>query len=134
MTRVNLIPPVCLYDQHLLAEWREIPRIPNAVRKMLQTKGSFEILKDLPIDYTLGTGHVKFFYDKLEFIKNRHDALKEEGFKRGLKLDSITINLEDIPNIFKKDFVPSRNNIILNLSRIEEKISKKPEFYKYYKN
>lgn len=133
MTRVNLISPLCLYDQHLLAEWREIPRIPNAIRKLLKTKNSFEILKDIPLSYTLGTGHVKFFYNKLQFIKNRHDSLKTEGFKRGLNLDSITIVLEDIPEIFKKDFVPNEKDVTLNLSRISEKINIKPNFYKYYR-
>ena len=34
MTRVNVgIPPVELVDQHLLAEHREIKRIPNCVAK-----------------------------------------------------------------------------------------------------
>jgi hypothetical protein len=31
MTRINLIPVEELTDQHLLAEHREIKRIPNAV-------------------------------------------------------------------------------------------------------
>ena len=31
MTRINLIPPKELCDQHLLAEFRELTRIPNAV-------------------------------------------------------------------------------------------------------
>jgi len=82
VTRVNLISPICLYDQHLIAEYREIPRIPNAVRKLLETKGSFDILQTLPDSYVLGKGHVKFFYDKLQFIKNRHDSLKGEGKRR----------------------------------------------------
>lgn len=133
MTRVNLISPFCLYDQHLLAEWREIPRIPNAVRKLLLTKGTFDILKDIPQDYTLGKGHVKFFYNKLNFIETRHLQLKEEGRKRGLNLDSIIIDLNGIPEMLKKNFEPSRKDIILNLSRVQEKINLKPEFYKYYR-
>lgn len=133
MTRVNLISPFCLYDQHLLAEWREIPRIPNAVRKLLLTKGTFDILKDIPQDYTLGKGHVKFFYNKLNFIETRHLQLKEEGRKRGLNLDSIIIDLNGIPEMLKKNFEPSKKDIILNLSRVQEKINLKPEFYKYYR-
>lgn len=133
MTRVNVISPICLYDQHLLAEWREIPRIPNTIRKLLKSKSSFDILKTVPSDYVLGTNHVRFFYNKLQFIKNRHESLKVEGRKRGLNLESICINLEGIPEIFKKDFVPSEKDVILNLSRITDKISQKPNFYKHYK-
>ena len=33
MTRINLVPPTELCDQHLLAEHRELTRIPNAVAK-----------------------------------------------------------------------------------------------------
>lgn len=33
MTRINLIAPAELCDQHLLAEHRELTRIPNAVAK-----------------------------------------------------------------------------------------------------
>jgi len=33
MTRINLVPPQELCDQHLLAEHRELTRIPNAVAR-----------------------------------------------------------------------------------------------------
>lgn len=133
MTRVNLIPPICLYDQHLIAEWREIPRIPNLVKKLLETKGTFAILKGLPEDYTLGKNHVRFFYDKLQFIKDRHDDLKLEGKRRGINLDSITIDLEEFPKFFKNNFEPSKKDVRLSMSRIKEKIDLKPSFYKYHK-
>lgn len=31
MTRINVVPPSELCDQHLLAEFRELTRIPNGV-------------------------------------------------------------------------------------------------------
>ncbi len=99
----------------------------------METKGSFDILKSLPEFYVLGTGHVKFFYDKLQYIKNRHDSLKVEGKRRGFNLDLITINLDGIPELFKKDFVPKTKDVILNLKRIEDKILEKPNFYKYWR-
>jgi len=40
MTRINLVPPEELCDQHLLAELRELPRIPNAVLKGRYPMGS----------------------------------------------------------------------------------------------
>ena len=64
MTRINIgIPPANLTRQHLIAEHREIKRISNQI-----SKGRFN-LKDQPKDFTLGTGHVKFFYDKLGYLK-----------------------------------------------------------------
>ena len=133
MTRVNVINPMCLYDQHLVAEYREISRIPSAIIKLLKTKGSFVILKDVPVEYTFSTGHVKFFYNKLLFIKKRHDALKEEGLRRGMALSSITIDLSEIPSMFLHDYTPTESAIRLNLERIQTKINMKPEFYKHYK-
>ena len=48
MTRINLVPPAELCDQHLLAEHRELTRIPNAV-----AKGKYH-LKGQPAEYKLG--------------------------------------------------------------------------------
>lgn len=56
MTRVNLVPVKELYDQHLLAEHREIKRIPNLIK---QWKYNFVWQ---PKKYKLWSGHVKFFY------------------------------------------------------------------------
>lgn len=133
MTRVNVISPLCLYDQHLVAEYREISRIPSAIIKLLKTKGTYDILKDLPLEYTFGAGHVRFFYDKLLYIKNRHDSLKEEGILRGITLTSITIDLSGIPKPFLNDYSPTEEAIGLNLERIKAKIDMKPTFYRYYR-
>ncbi len=40
-------------------------------------------LDKLPQVYTMGAGHGKFFYDKLEFIITRFSELLEEAKKRG---------------------------------------------------
>ena len=72
MTRINLVPPAELCDQHLLAEHRELTRIPNAV-----AKGKYH-LKGQPAEYKLGEGHVRFFFNKLAFLKKRYDALHAE--------------------------------------------------------
>lgn len=133
MTRIDIINPACMFDQHIVSGYREIPRVVTKVRNLLKTKSIEEILKRIPNDYVLGTGHVSYFYDKLLFIKKRHDLLKLEGELRGFNLKAIAIDLEGIPEVFKKDFAPSEKNVILNISRIGEKIVKSPNFYKYYK-
>jgi len=47
MTRINLIPVVDLMDEHLLAEHRELKRIPSMIQK---GKVNFE---NIPESFTL---------------------------------------------------------------------------------
>lgn len=122
MTRVNVIPVEELHDKHLIAEYREIPRIVNLVRKNLEKKNIFDMLKEIPDSYRLGTGHVNFFKNKLHYIKDRHELLKIEGKKRGFNLTSININLEGIPDCLCKNFKPDNDSIFLNRKRIEERL------------
>lgn len=76
MTRINAgIPPKQLCRQHLLAELREIKRIPNTLEKAN--------LKDLPTKFCLGTGHVRFFYDKGCYTLIRYLQLYNEAQARG---------------------------------------------------
>ena len=54
MTRINCgIPPAELTNKHLIAEHREIKRIPNCV-----IKGKYS-LTGQPDSFKLGAGHVK---------------------------------------------------------------------------
>lgn len=57
MTRINTIDPVDLLDQHLFIEYREITRVATLHR----APKPGEVM---PQNYTLGTGHVKFFMTK----------------------------------------------------------------------
>ena len=76
MTRVNKQIQVERFtDQHLLAELREIIRIPNAV------KNNRIVMKNIPDDFKLGVGHVKYLYNKLLFIKNRYGNCLTEAKK-----------------------------------------------------
>lgn len=78
MTRINAaIPPSWLTKRHLLSEHREIKRIPNVIKS-----GRFNMDKQ-PIVFTLGTGHVKFFYDKQKYLYNRYVSIYNECIRRG---------------------------------------------------
>lgn len=77
MTRINAgIPPVKLSNKHLLAEHREIKRIPNVIKS-----GRFH-MHGQPAEFTLGTGHVKFFYDKQKYLFVRYKAIHKECLRR----------------------------------------------------
>ncbi len=82
MTRINLIPVEELSDQHLMAEYRELPRIVNGV-----IEGKFKP-SNVPEHYILGTGHVKFFTNKILFLAARYRLLFAELQYREFKLNA----------------------------------------------
>jgi len=82
MTRINLVPPATLARQHLVAEYRELPRVFGLVHKA-QAKGRTPADCDIPKSYRLGAGHVTFFYDKLSWLLWRQMALIQEMDRRG---------------------------------------------------
>lgn len=92
MTRINgNIPPAHLVDSHLLAEYREIIRIPNVVNAT-DPNIVLERIKKAPKSFVLGQGHVTFFYDKILFLHNRFLSILEE-----LKLRGFTTTIDDTP-------------------------------------
>lgn len=81
MTRINVgIKPKELPDRQLLAEHREIKRIPNCI-----AKGKYSMTNQ-PQTFTLGTGHVKFFYNKLKYLYRRYLNLYLECVRRGFNV------------------------------------------------
>ncbi|ANA49467.1 endonuclease V N-glycosylase UV repair enzyme [Salmonella phage vB_SnwM_CGG4-1] len=132
MTRINLTLVSELADQHLIAEYRELPRVFGAVRKHVKA-GKHPSDFKISSTFVLGSGHVTFFYDKLLFLKNRHEEIIAECLKRGFNIKDTSIHdLNDIPNEWKNDYHPSIWSIQLSQQRLDEKISQKPGWYKYY--
>ena len=74
MTRINIIPPEDLYDQHLIAEYREITMVPVALSRTLKSKVGFDESK-IEDRYTLNKGHVYFFYNKGEYLHKRYKKI-----------------------------------------------------------
>lgn len=120
MTRINVVPVTELCDQHLLAEHRELVRIPNGLQS---GKLKFEYL-DRPDQYVLGEGHVKFFTNKLRFLYNRYQELDDECIKRGFNttymwpehfMNNTTLRYWD-------DYRPTKWALRLNRDRIEERM------------
>lgn len=135
MTRINLIDPTLLTDQHLFAEYREITRIPKLVENALQTKSPNDILQKIPDSYRLSTGHVLFFYNKLGFIEQRYFALRDEVLKRQFNItlkDSIIDYRQHIPTIFYQSFQPNQQDLNISIQRIIDKINEKPDFYRLH--
>lgn len=130
MTRINVVPPSELENVHLLAEYRELPRVFSLATSYYYSGKK----RDFPKEYTLGTGHVKFFYDKLKWLYNRQVSLIQELEKRGYTLNFKTPEdlLKDLPEDFFNDYIVTENALKINRERIairlasyREKIAKK---------
>jgi len=118
MTRINVaIKPIELTDKHLMAEHREIKRIPNCVGK-----GKYN-MKGQPSEFTLGTGHVKFFYDKLGYLKTRYESLYAECIKRGFNVQYYGDAWNNVPNNLMGDYTPTNRDREIILERINERLS-----------
>ena len=123
MTRINLINVEELTDQHLLAEHREIKRIPNVI-----SKGKYS-LKWMPETYTMWTGHVKFFYDKIEWLHNRYIAIYNECLSRWFNVENYEQSFLIYWPLYN-DYVPTEEAKLISLKRIKEKLDSKKSFYR----
>lgn len=122
MTRINVVPVTELADKHLLAEYRELPRIFGASKKWHERGGR---VRDLPMTYRLGTGHVLFFYDKLLYCFARQRALVNECRKRGFNVKhEPTKDLIDwAPYYLLGSYLPTRAALRINRERIATRLS-----------
>jgi hypothetical protein len=127
MTRINSgIKPDELCDQHLVAEYRELPRVGTMLVKRLE-KGA-DLTAGTPDAFTLGTGHMAFFIDKGEYLRKRFESLKQEMIDRGM---NPTMNWRDqwasVPDLCN-DWSPDGRVRAILQARIEAKMPKKPRF------
>lgn len=122
MTRINVVPVKELCDQHLLAEHRELTRIPNAV-----ARGKFSLVGQ-PEDYKLGEGHVRFFFDKLAFLKRRYAELHAECLARRFNVSYIwPEDLTTDPNLWR-DYTPTEQALEANRQRIAIRMPARARF------
>ena len=132
MTRINLVKPSELSDQHLIAEYREIFMIGSALQRSIKSKDWECTKKNLPKQFTLNIGHVKFFYNKGKYLHKRYLALIREMQDRGMNPDpKRKFKKEQWPNELYKDWEPKDKDIQAIRERIEEKISQKPNWYRW---
>lgn len=119
MTRINCgIPPAELGRKHLIAEHREMKRIPNAV-----AKGKWN-LKGQPLKFKLGTGHVKFFYTRLGYLKKRYEEVYAECIKRGYSVQYYGGCWNNIPPNLMGDYTPTEEDKEIIRERIKERLKK----------
>lgn len=120
MTRINVVPPSELSDKHLGAEYRELPRIFGLVRAAAQ-RGETPGDKRNPSTYTLGAGHVRFFYPRLGFLRSRYADLVSECVRRGRTVNFPELPAHDIPPEWFGDYQPTDVALAINRQRILER-------------
>ena len=132
MTRINSnISVKKLSDEHLLAEHREIKRLPSCLRKAIQCKS----INKIPNQFTLGVGHIKFFLDKQKFIYNRYKEIYQELLNRGFNIEDYSNNWKEFINTkYFNDYVPTIEEYNLLKQRIIERIqNSNKKTWHYYK-
>ena len=117
MTRINCgIPPAELHDKHLLAEHREIKRIPNTIAS------GKAVIQNIPDSFRLGSGHVKFFYNKLGYLLKRYKAIHAECLNRGYKVTDYENCWQGLPKNLMLDYKPKEQDKLIVRQRIYERL------------
>ena len=127
--RINVgILPKYLSDEHLRAEEAEIAMIPGFYNRVWKSKSI------IPLQFTLGKGHISFFMNKKTWTLKRYKKLHEECLKRGfdgIKDKSERWNAwnpnEDI------DYTPSLSDSLIIKERIFSKVNNSTGQFHYYR-
>lgn len=123
MVRINLINPRNLTDQHLMAEYYELLMLISYARKHPDTKG-------IPKEFCLGKGHIRFFKNKLGYLKQRHKKIKKEMTRRGFK-NRLSVNLKGCRKCLIRGWRPKEKDLKKIRKRLAYKIRLKPKYYRY---
>jgi len=134
MTRINVVPPSELADQHLVAEYREIFMVGSSLQRSLESPNYERNRKTWPTELTLNTGHVKFFYNKGLYLHKRYAELINEMMGRGMNPDpSREFKTNQWPAELYRDWSPTDDDKELLRERIRVRIAEKPEWYRWTK-
>jgi deoxyribonuclease (pyrimidine dimer) len=121
MTRINCVPPSELHNKHLVAEYYELPRVFTYVRKAVENGKDITAIK-APNEYTLGTGHVKFFYTRLGWCVERMAELTIEMKVRGMKPKADLTGLAaGLPANLLGSWQPTPEAMKINRERLAER-------------
>lgn len=126
MTRINLIHPRYLTREHLIAEYRELPRVFTLINAAHQKGKTIKDYK-IPHHYVLGKGHVTFFYNKAGYLIKRWVFLRREMMDRGFKVDfdyiqHVKESYRQLPDwAFATKYTPSPEEVYLNMHRLVQR-------------
>ncbi len=126
MTRINLTPPETLDPRHLVAEYRELPRVFALIRADDAKRALGLCTPDPGPHYVLGAGHVRFFYDKALWLLTRQRSLIAEMRRRGMnpahEADETLLDGIDMIRQ-RRNWAPDAHEIALNRFRINTRLA-----------
>ena len=116
--------------EHLLAEHREIKRLPYCLDKAIES-GSID---QIPGKFVLGRGHVLFFLDKQWFVHSRYLSIHMELKRRGFNVTDFSSNWDKWAWTEYWDYyTPTEEEYELLKQRIIDRINRsKKEVWHYY--
>lgn len=127
MTRINTYPVQFLSNSHLIAEYRELPRIPNRV-------ASGKPYPNIPETYRMGKGHESFFGDKVDWLHSRHLQILAElqrrtvmypnrfGGEYAIDIDDTCLEINCIyPDLYQW-WEPTKAAHLTNIERVIERM------------
>ena len=131
MTRINLVEPSELTDQHLIAEYREIFMVGGSLKRTLVSKSGYQESR-VSKRYTLNRGHVYFFYNKAKYLHSRYHELIDEMKRRGFQPDKSRVFPTKVfkDNGLYNDWTPTIEDYKIIRERIQQKIDMKPNWYR----
>ena len=132
MTRINCVDPSVLTTKHLIAEWHELPRVFTLIlahcKKLQSAHYATDVrwLLSVHREYKMGIGHVKFFYPRAQWLKERYVALYKEMHRRRMNvntgiLKSNLMKAKAIPTQYCNSWVPTPTDWEKNIERLYEK-------------
>lgn len=126
MTRINCVPVQELTDAHLGAEYRELPRVFGLVRAAIK-RGERPNDPRYPRDYTLGSGHVLFFYPRLAWVQDRYDQIVSECFVRERAVRFTECDTHGIGHEWFGAWQPRDLDFAINRARIAARLRGDPK-------
>ena len=128
MTRISAgIRAKELCDAHVIKERIEVLRVPNNIKNGIAVIN----FNKIPKEFKLGTGHVKFFENKLKYVFNRYNELTEEVKRRGFVVTDYSSAFDDLPKELWNDYVEQPNDRVIVRERIIERLNTMKNI-KYY--
>jgi len=129
MTRINVVPVTELCNSHLFAEYREMPRLVGSLNTALNRKSKPFDLSEISPTYILGSGHVKFFFNKFKYLHDRHIQITAELIRRGYNLSTTDSSIfASVDSKWYNDYTPTEEDLEVNRERIRERMPDKPRW------
>jgi len=119
MTCINCAPVEERRQKHLVAEYRELPRAFKLAEAAAKRGGI-----TAPDTYTLGAGHVKFFYSRLNHCQQRFKRLVAEMIRRGYNPQHTECPAVSVPSGWLQSWPPTEADLLINRQRIADRMPK----------